>query len=295
MRSYSHCQFEAERLAFKKLEQLLPDDIGAELYPNFDLLDDSLKTYLECDLVVIAKSFCAIVELKNWRGQINILPTHWDRNGNIVSDPHKTNNKKCKILKSSIQQMLPHVARIPYVQSIVVLTHPESEVYGDGNVFIEVGAWPVTSQITFNGIERFADYLKKRTARDSHLGRNVLMDADFKKVVDKFDILSQQVKEDYSDQIPGYRVIDELEHTEEYCTYLAENVPALGGQRYRLRVFGELSEDPKARAIQTRSLQELASLPRHENILRQCRTPTKKTCWSKSRNGLTCRVWKAAS
>lgn len=276
MKSYSHCQFEAERIAFQQLEQSLPKDIPSELYPNFDLLDDSLRTYLECDLIVIAKSFCAIVELKNWRGSINIFPTHWDRNGSIVTDPHKTNNRKCKVLKSALQYLLPHVANIPFVQSIVVLTHSESEVEGDDRVFEEVGAWPVTPKITFNGIERFADYLKKRIKRDSELARNSLSEADFKRVVEKFNFLAEQLKEDYSDQIPGYRVIDELEHTEDYCTYLAEKVPALGGQRFRLRVFGELSENPTIRATQTRSLDEFSSLKPHENILPAVSHPNEK-------------------
>jgi serine/threonine protein kinase len=276
MKSYSHCQFEAERIAFQQLEQLLPVDIQSELYPNFELLDDSLRTYLECDLIVIAKSFCAIVELKNWRGPINIFPTHWDRNGNIVTDPHKTNNKKCKVLKSALQNLLPHVANVPFVQSIVVLTHAESEVEGDDRVFEEVGAWPATRKITFNGIERFADYLKKRIKRDTELGRNTLSDTDFKRVVEKFNFLAEQLKEDYSDQIPGYRVIDELEHTEDYCSYLAEKVPALGGQRFRLRVFGELSDNPVIRATQTRSLDEFSSLQHHENILPAVSHPNEK-------------------
>ena len=267
MRSYNHCQFEAERLAFQHLEQTLPEDLCAELYPNFELLDDSTRSYLECDLIVIAKSFCAIVELKNWRGPINIYPTHWDRNGIIAPDPHKTNNRKCKVLKSALQHLLPHVANVPFVQSIVVLTHAEAEVEGDDRVFEEVGAWPVTAKITFNGIERFAEYLKKRVQRDSDFGRDFLSETDFKRVVGKFNFLAEQLKEDYSDQISGYRVIDELEHTEDYCTYLAEKVPALGGQRFRLRVFGELSIDPTVRATQTRSLEEFSALQHHENIL----------------------------
>jgi serine/threonine protein kinase len=276
MKSYDHCLYEAERLAFQQLEQLLPDDISAELFPNFELLDDSLRTYLECDLIVIAKSFCAIVELKNWRGSINIFSTYWDRNGNVVADPHKTNNRKCKVLKSSLQHLLPHLPHVPFVQSIVVLTHSESEVNGDDSVFSEVGAWPVTPKITFNGIDRFAEYLKKRTARDTELGKNILNDTDFKKVAEKFNFLSEQLKEDYSDQIPGYRVIDELEHTEDFCVYIAERVPALGGQRFRLRVFGELSDNPVIRATQTRSLDEFSKLQHHENILPAVSHPNEK-------------------
>lgn len=276
MRSYKHCLYEAERQAFRQLELLLQDKIEAVLYPNFDLFDVSLKAYLECDLLVIAKSICAIVELKNWQGKINILPTHWTRNGNIVSDPHKTNNRKCKVLKSILQQMLPHVTKVPFVQSIVVLTHIEAEVDGDDTVYTEVGARPITPQITFNGIECFAEYLKKRIARDSEHERNILNNADFKRVIEKFDFLAQQIKEDYSDQIPGYRVIDELEHTDDYCAYLAEKIPSLGGQRFRLRVFGELSENPNIRATQTRSLEELTSLQHHENILPAVSHPNEK-------------------
>lgn len=267
MRSYSHCQHEAEMLAFQYLEQYLPENFSAVLYPNFELLDESTKSYLECDLIVISKSFCAVVELKNWRGLINIYPTHWDRNGIVATDPHKINNRKCKVLKSVLQNLMPHVVNIPFVQSIVVLTHSEAVVEGDDRVFEEVGAWPVTPKISFNGVDRFAEYLKKRVNRDSELGRNILSETYLKRVVEKFDFLAEHLKEDYSDQISGYRITDELEHTEDYCTYLAEKVPALGGQRFRLRVFGQLSSDPRVRAAQTRSLDEFSSLQHHENIL----------------------------
>lgn len=266
MRSYNNCLYEAERKAFQSLEQLLPD-VDAVLYPNFDLFDDSLKTYLECDLIVVAKSFCAIVELKNWRGAITVSPNHWERNGQFVSDPHRNNNRKCKVLKSTLQQLLPHVKEIPYVQSIVVLTHNESEISGANSVYSEVGAWPATKTITFNGVEQLADYIRKRTVNDDTRGRNVLNGHSFFKIIENFDSRVKLLKVDYYDQIPGYRVIDELEHTEEFSSYLAEKVPNLGGQRYRLRVFGELSEDPTTQAVQIRSLQELTALPPHENIL----------------------------
>ena len=259
------------------MDELLGKYPEAELFPNFDLRDESLKTYLECDLIVIAKSFCAIVELKNWRGLINIGPTYWERNGNIVTDPHRSNIRKCKVLKATLQQHLPHIADIPYVQSIVVLTHPDSEVFGDSSVYTEVGKDKISGEITFNGMKNLADYIRRRTERDATLGRNVLNDQSFRKVVENFDAIAKaQEKKDYYDQIPGYRVVDELEHTEEYCSYLAEKVPALGGQRFRLRVFGELSDDPKTQAAQTRSLQELAMLPHHDNILPALSHPNEK-------------------
>lgn len=266
IKSYSHCLFEAERRVFEQLELRLPD-AEPVLYPNFDLFDDSLKTYLECDLIVIARSFCAVVELKNWRGAVTIAPTHWERSGRVVSDPHRSNNRKCKVLKSTLQKLLPHVKEIPFVQSIVVLTHPESEVEGVSRVYSEVGAWPVTAQVTFNGVEDLAAYLRRRTERDAKDRREVLKEQGLHKIVERFDVLHAQPKEDYYDQVPGYRVVRELEHSEVYSSYIAEKVPAFGGQRFRLRVFGELSNDPEKRAAQVRSLQELSDLPHHENIL----------------------------
>lgn len=277
MRSYNHCLFDAERRAFQRLDELFGEYPEVELFPNFDLRDENLKTFLECDLIVIAKSFCAIVELKNWRGLINVGSTYWERNGNVVTNPHRSNIRKCKVLKATLQQLLPHVAEIPYVQSIVVLTHPDSEVFGDSSVYTEVGAEKISGEITFNGVKNLADYIQRKTGRDATLGRNVLKDQSFRKIVENFDAIAKaQEKKDYYDQIPGYRVIDELEHTEECCAYLAEKVPPLGGQRFRLRVFGELSNDPMTQAVQTRSLQELATLPHHDNILPALSHPNEK-------------------
>lgn len=277
MRSYNHCLFEAERRSFQQLDELMGGYLEAELFPNFDLRDESLKTFLECDLIVITKSFCAIVELKNWRGLINVGPTYWERNGNIVTNPHLTNIRKCKVLKSTLQQYLPHIAEIPYVQSIVVLTHPDSEVFGDSNIYNEVGAERLSGEVTFNGVKSLADYILRRTRRVNNLGKEVLKDQSYRIVIENFDAIAKaQEKKDYYDQVPGYRVIDELEHTEEFCSYLAEKVPTLGGQRFRLRVFGELSDDPKMQAVQTRSLHELATLPHHENILPALSHPNEK-------------------
>ncbi|MDA3902100.1 MAG: NERD domain-containing serine/threonine-protein kinase [Desulfuromusa sp.] len=273
MKSYENCEFEHEKLAFGELDTsfLCGDDI--EIYPNFELFDDSKKAYLECDLVVISKGHCAIVELKHWRGEITVSHDLWYRGYRAVPDPHRSNNRKCKVLRSTIEKILPAVSKIPFVHSIVVLTNPAGEVSGADSVNPLFKQDSIQGQITFDGIPSLADYLKKRSKR-TH--RNSLSDGDFSRVRAYFDKIFDQPKAEYTDQIPGYSIVDELEHTNSYSSYLAAKIPPLGDILYRLRVFGVLSDDPIKNARQVRSLKELGTLDKHENIHHASQCPNEK-------------------
>ena len=163
MKPYDHCEYEHERIAFSELEKLFPATDDVEIYPNFELFDESKKTYLECDLVVVSKNHCAVVELKHWRGEISVNPNLWYRNGRVESDPHRSNNRKCKILKSTIEKNLPATQRIPFVHSIVVLTNPNGEVSGADTVNALFKQKQVPAQITFDGVYDLAAYLKKKS------------------------------------------------------------------------------------------------------------------------------------
>lgn len=273
MKSFEHCEHVHEKFAFNQLSQQFPDIGGIELYPNFELFDESKKSYLECDLVIIAKNHCAIVELKHWRGEIDVAHNLWYRKGRAALDPHLSNNRKCKVLKSTIEKILPASRQIPFVNSIVVLTHPDSEVSGADTVASLFKQDILPAQMTFEGISGLVSYLKKRRHGKD---KKVLSDSEFSQVRAFFDRVSDLPKEEYTDQIPGYKILKDLEHTDNYVSYLATENPPMGDAYYRLRVFGVLSDDPIKKAKQTRSLTELRHLSRHENILQSFRHPNDK-------------------
>ncbi|MDY0040532.1 MAG: NERD domain-containing protein kinase family protein, partial [Desulforhabdus sp.] len=273
MKSFEHCEHEHERAVFQQLSDLFPDAEGIELYPNFELFDESKKSYLECDLVVISKNHCAVVELKHWRGEIDIAHNFWYRNGRAVSDPHLSNNRKCKVLKSTIERIIPASRKVPFVNSIVVLTNPDGNVSGADAVSSLFKHELMPAQLTFDGISVLVSYLKKRRHGTDH---SVLSGSEFSQVKAFFDRVSDLPKEEYTDQIPGYKIVKDLDHTDNYASYLATENPPLGDAHYRLRVFGILSNDPIKQARQTRSLTELRRLGRHENILHAFRHPNGK-------------------
>ena len=273
MKSYQHCEFRHEREAFAELERKLPTELdGIELYPSVYLSDASRNLYHECDLLVLAQSFAAVVELKHWKGEIEVSDNVWKRGGVNVRDPHEVNLPKAKVFKSLLEKTLP-AAKIPFVQSITVLTHEGAAVSGADSAFDIAGSLDskngrVGDHLTFDGMSELAHYLKERVKRDIKAGRNQLRPQDFRRLVATLDQSFDEGprREDFTDQISGFKIREEIENTSRYVSYLAEANPSNNESLYRLRVFGPASSDPALRAQQFRSLDILEDLPFHENI-----------------------------
>lgn len=282
MRSYDHCEFEHERQAFARLEAKLPASDALEVYPSVYITDESRNVYHECDMLVIAESFAAVVELKHWAGEVDILGDRWTRGGLAVRDPHQINLPKAKVFKSLLEHCLPAV-QVPYVQSIVVLTHDEANVRGTHSAYEIIGLLDtrngkVGDHLTFNGIDELAKYLRERVRRDRDAHRSALRPADFHKLREGLDkrFASGLQRADFADQISGYKIQREIENTARYVSYLAEANPPHGDIIYRLRVFGSASKDEAVQARQYRSLDALARLPFHPNIRRAHRHPNER-------------------
>lgn len=274
MKSYDHCTFEHERAAFGRLAQKMPHLEGLELYPSVYIPDQSRNVYHECDLLVISESFAAVVELKHWHGDIEIGDNVWWRGGRPVRDPHEVNLPKAKVFKGILERELP-AARIPFVQSIVVLTEDSATVVGAHRAHdvireLDRKEGRVGDHLTFNGIDELAQYLKVRCERDQAAGRAQLRPQEFRKLRGALDQRFEAglQREDYADQVSGFHIRQELENTPRFVSYLAEPNPARGDTLYRLRVFGPASDDEAERARQYRSLDALERLPFHPNIRR---------------------------
>ncbi|QFU01023.1 Serine/threonine-protein kinase PknD [Halomonas sp. THAF5a] len=282
MRSYEHCGFEHERKAFARLEQKVPEREGLELYPSVYIPDNSRNVYHECDLLVIAESFAAVVELKHWQGEIDIGHNVWRRNGTAIRDPHEVNLPKAKVFKSLLEQTLP-AARIPFVQSIVVLTADNASVSGAHAAFdiiklLDETKGKIGDHLTFDGIDELAKYLRERIKRDFAAGRQQVSPQDFGKLKKKLDerFVDGLRRKDFSDQISGFKIRQEIEHTARFVSYLAEANPSRGDMLYRLRVFGSASIDPAVQARQFRSLDALERLSPHPHIRPTHRHPNER-------------------
>ncbi|MFU2489579.1 protein kinase domain-containing protein [Thauera sp. WH-1] len=281
MKPYDHCEFEHERQAFAQLNARLPESDDLEIYPSVYIADESRKVYHECDMLVIAKSFAAVVELKHWVGDIDIEQSHWTRHGEPVRDPHEINLPKAKVFKSLLERCLP-AANVPFVQSVVVLTHEEADVRGADTAFDIIGRLDaqngrIGDHLTFNGVDELAKYFRERVRRDLDAHRAALRPTDFQRLRKALDERFSGInRSDFADQISGYKIQREIENTSRFVSYLAEANPPHGDVVYRLRVFGAASKDAAVQARQFRSLDALARLPFHPNIRPAHRHPNER-------------------
>ncbi|WP_165855180.1 protein kinase domain-containing protein [Marinobacter sp. JSM 1782161] len=280
MKPFDHSEFEHERRAFAELEQRLPVSEHYELYPSIHITDPGRRMY-ECDALFISESFAAVIELKDWRGEIEVKPNFWFRGGEAKRNPHEVNLPKAKVFRSLNEKQLP-AARPPFVQSIVVLTSENSSVEGADSAHEIIRQLDqhkrLPDHLTFVGMAELAKYLRVRVNRDQANDRATLSFQSFRKLRNYWDKtfeVSRQ-RDDYADQIPGYRVLHEVEHNERYVSYLAEANPKRGDALYRLRVFGLAAETPEEQERQFRSFDVLQHLPHHPNIRPVHRQPNEK-------------------
>lgn len=265
IKNFEHTEYESERKVFEYLSRSLPVTTDIVVFPNYELFDRSKDAYVECDAIVVTKTFVAIVELKDWAGKIVADGPKWQRGTGWIDSPHIVNNRKCKVLKSYIQHALSGVSevRLPFVQSLVALTSEYANVEGATpakQATLGLGT------ITFDGMEELYHYLKQRVHDDHRNTERALSDSQFRKLITQLDDDKQSQTIDYADQIPGYCIREDKESTASCITYIAQRNPNIDNRLYRLRVFGKLSADPALREKQVRSLKAISLLPHHAGI-----------------------------
>lgn len=265
IKNFDHTEYESERKAFEYLSRSLPVTTDIVVFPNYELFDRAKEAYVECDAIVVTRTFIAIVELKDWAGQIVVNESKWKRGHGLIDSPHIVNNRKCKVLKSYIQHVLSgvHESVLPFVQSVVALTSERANVEGATPANQAV---PGLAAITFDGMEELGRYLKLRLHADPKNAGKILTDYQFRRLIDQLDHDRQSQTVDYADQIPGYRIREDKESTESYITYVAERNPNIDNRLYRLRVFGKLNADQAIAEKQVRSLKAVSRLPYHPGI-----------------------------
>jgi serine/threonine protein kinase len=263
IKDFSHCQHDTERKVFEFLTRSLPETTDIVVFPNIELFDTSKASYVECDAIVLTKSFIAVIELKDWFGTITVQEPKWRRGSGVIDSPHIVNNRKCKVFKSYIQHVLSGVAdyKLPFVQSVVTLTNQDACVEGAPSAR---HVNPNDGVVTLDGMEELAYYLKRRMQPQQ--GERVLSDYHFRRLVEQLDKDKQSVKVSYEDQIPGYRIREDRGSAPTYISYIAERSPNIDNRLYRLRVFGKLNTDAAIAETQLRSLRAAAALPYHPNI-----------------------------
>lgn len=238
-----------------------PLETQVQFVSNFELYVSGTNEYLECDLVAICSSCIAIIELKHWGGEIEILPNNWQANGQYRQDPHRVNNYKCKVLKSYLEKEFPYFD-IPWVDSVVVLTNPDTIVHNESH------PKKSTKNPTFAGTDALVQYLQYRISTE----QAVLGSNDRKKIANQLWELAEGPKKNGL-KIPGYEILENITQSSERLEFLAR-IQGLELQTIkRLRVFvtdstlpAEEREKQRNRAQTT--LRALDQVSNHPNLIR---------------------------
>jgi serine/threonine protein kinase len=254
-----------EQEALNKIDFLLKkqqDSNQLALFPCCDLMDYSNKSFNEADVVLLSRSFLAVIELKHWAGTIEIDDYYWRRNGGIIDNPHKLNNYKCKLLKSTILKDFPSIKKqIPFSTSILTLTYADAEIYNSDN--------PKTTKertITFSSIHDLCKFIGKKIGDNSQHGKNILSDVNFNQIKKKLKLKFKP--RSFSNQIPGFKILETIQNKNLFTSFIAEPNSLTDNKRKRLRLFGTPQNDQTIFEKQKRCLDTLAEMAPHPNILR---------------------------
>ncbi len=257
--SSSLFRHEAEALATIR-SRVEASTLGSVL-PNLELHDPQSNRYFETDLIVVAPFGIYVVELKHWSGLIEVRPNSWLQNGSFYKpDPHKANGFKAKLVRGLYERKLPHFPSL-YVESVVVLTNPETTVEG--------ASIPKTDKNnpTFDSIEGLIAYLKQQRRRGEVLTSDQAeMFADYLQTLHTAGPPRDFV-------FPGYEVVERLYHHEDRAEVIARRTDVRHRRLSRLRIFfpPSIGAEAEKRASQERAtatLNAVAKTGEHPNILK---------------------------
>lgn len=261
---YSH-----EAMAIKEIKKLIqPRNLGF-LCSNIEIHDPQTNRYFEIDVLIVSRFGIYVVELKHWTGNIEVRPYNWFVNGMPRSDPHKTNNFKAKLIKGLCEHKYPFF-KIPFVTSVVVLTHPQ--------VFVENASSPkaMKGQPTLDSITDFIDYLKFQEKTQ----QAALSNEEAKTVRDYIRSLHQPGKPRVI-QFPGHEIVKRLYQAEDREELIALPTDVRARRLTRLRIFfntasfqSDISRESFERAKAT--LEAVSNIGYHLNILQVWSVPSQE-------------------
>jgi len=262
--------FAHEAAAIKQITNSVKSRGLGYICSNIDIHDPQSNRYFEIDMLIVSPFGLYVVELKHWTGSIEVQTYSWWVNGISRSDPHKVNNHKAKLIKGFCEREFRYLD-LPFVESVVALTHPESVTKGCSN--------PRTNKNlpTFDGIDKLVDYLKHQQKKLAAL----ITPKEAEKICDYIRTLHKPGNAK-GIQFPGYEIVERLYQAEDRAEFIAR--PTYKGNRSltRLRIFfnagygsgrgGDKIQIEKARA----TLNVIANIKDHPNILRVMALPSQE-------------------
>ena len=259
--------FPHETWAIEQISQeLIAQNIGHLLH-NLFLFDKLSNQYLEVDVVIITQSGIYVIELKHWTGQIQILANTWILNRAFNrKDPHILNNTKAKILRGILERYAPQV-KLPFVESVVVLTNPEA--------IVDTASDPAThkSNPTFDKITSLIRYLKNQRQVKGAL----LTELQCSSFINYLKSINSPGRP-RDIQFPGYEIVEKLYQGSDRVEVIARRTDLKYRMLSRLRIFYPplgMEEEVKNRFREraTATLNAVAKAGDHPNILKVWAVP----------------------
>lgn len=264
--------FRHEQVVIDEIRHHIQSEGIGKLVSNVTIHDEATGSYFECDIILVATSGIYIVELKHWSGHTTVAPYQWIRNHtNHIPSPHKTNHYKCQVLKGMYQHRFRTYPNL-WVESIVILTHPESDVEGAStpNVAEEWGK----HNHTFASILDFITYIRKK--RNLPNG-DILADRQIDAIIRYLRGLDRP-RRGIEYTIQGYETVEYLYQTPESIELIAKEKDGRIRGLSRFRVFRppiEATQEEKQRFVKkaTNALKAVSDIGYHPNILKVVQVP----------------------
>lgn len=109
----------------------LPNSAPYNLWALCELLDPSTGRLYEIDLLVIGYSALYLIEVKSGPGVYEGDSVDWWRTPpgeprRWMDPPLALTNRKAKVLKSRLERVMPPGRRVPWIEALVLLSHPDT-------------------------------------------------------------------------------------------------------------------------------------------------------------------------
>ncbi len=254
--------FEHEAVAIELINAAMKAFNLGETVSNLLIYDNQTNDYYECDLIVIAPQGIYVVELKHWSGKIRIAPYNWIIDGvKYRRDPHAANRLKVHILKGIYQHQFRTFPDI-WVESVVVLTNPDSEVEG-------VSPSKTDKHCpSFGSIDDFIDFLRyQRKTKEEKLDITKI-----ERIRNYLDSL-QHTQKQKGFSFPGFEIVERLTERPDLIEYVVRPADGRIRKLQRFRVFllpqgKDSTEKDRFMARARNTLDAIARTGEDPNILR---------------------------
>lgn len=223
--------FAHEQNAIDEIKRYFAHKTSFRVLSNLLIHDPQSNYYYEYDLIIIARTNIYVVELKHWSGRIEVASYNWRINeSNYRRDPHTSNIYKSKVLRGWYQRSFPTYPSL-WVESVVVLTHPDAIVEGADSPRIAVER--EKRNPTFSSISDFISYVNSRSSRDE---LTVLEEHQVRAVADRLERLAKP-RSSVPTVLLGYEIVETVSATPERIELLGRHAQGQIKGLKRFRVF----------------------------------------------------------